>query len=711
MTALFLKLLNMSLCASWLVLAVLLVRLLFRKAPKWMYVLLWGIVALRLVCPLSLESALSLIPSPETVSPEIMTDATPAIDSGIPIVNQAVNPVISITFAPNPGDSANPLQIWIPVAANLWLLGMLVMAVYTAVSYWRLRRRVCTAVRLRENIFQSEHISSPFVLGLLRPKIYLPYQTSPQNLPHVIAHEQAHIQRKDHWWKPLGFGILTLHWFNPLVWLAYMLLCRDIELACDEKVIQGLGTAQRADYSQALLACSAGRGAIAACPLAFGEVGVRERIRSVLRYKKPGFWSVVIAVLACAAVAVCFLTNPRQEDTELTDIHAQSYYISELAYESTHFPHTMAGQSGIPGYAVTEDMRLLSQNEYSDTSQWIDLGPLQAATLTQENFDRLFSSKESGWRTQKSAAAIRKSTARAWTLVYQQDKFYYVLQQENGELYLARGYYDYSEKDDPGSDDTCIYWLFMLSPNPSPTPGTTYVSEQCLYWNPLNPAPFPGGDSGCDYLIGEEYFATVWRSDGSNNIIGVSQWRWQDFPYSDQAWAALYFPSSTAVENIHQLYSEILYQPLTAGKFLLRVDGALWLVELASNAQTGTCIWSIFTLVPKAEEETGAIGHLETTVPSYTPGYASGEVLAVEFGSQKDLSPEDAAALADLLRGKSWEYSVTRCFSDWVITLDGAQLYYHCTCGTFNDPSTNTHLSLTETEQAIVNDILRNYAP
>ena len=148
------------------------------------------------------------------------------------------------------------------------------------------------------------------MLGIIKPKIYLPFQIDGQNLEHVVSHEQAHIQRRDHWWKPLGFLLLTIHWFNPLMWLAYVLLCRDIELACDEKVVRELGMEQRADYSQALLACSVNRRMIAACPLAFGEVGVKERVKSVLNYKKPAFWVMVVSVVACAVVAVCFLTNP-----------------------------------------------------------------------------------------------------------------------------------------------------------------------------------------------------------------------------------------------------------------------------------------------------------------------------------------------------------------------------------------------------------------
>ena len=308
MSELFLEIVNRSIAASWIVIAVLVLRLCLKKTPKWVNVLLWGIVAVRLIFPFSIESALSLIPSAETVSPSIMMEQT-----GVPALDQVINPVIDHSLSPAPGASANPLQIWIPVLTVIWLLGVAALFLYSAVSYRRLRRRVCEAVILRDNIYQSENVCSPFVLGIIRPKIYLPYHMDKREMDHVIAHEQTHIRRRDHWWKPLGFLLLTVHWFNPLLWLGYILLCRDIELACDEKVIREMGSEQRADYTQALVSCSVSRRSIAACPLAFGEVGIKERVKSVMNYKKPAFWIVLASVVVCAVAAVCFLTDPKTE--------------------------------------------------------------------------------------------------------------------------------------------------------------------------------------------------------------------------------------------------------------------------------------------------------------------------------------------------------------------------------------------------------------
>ena len=317
MNELFLKIINMSISASWLVLAVLIFRFVLKKAPKWINVLLWGIVAIRLICPFSFESTLSLIPSAETIPLNIGMDTTPTINSGISAINNAVNPIISQSNTPMAGSSVNLLQITIGIYEYIWIFGMIALALYTAISYWRLRRKVDTAVRYKDNIFQSENVSFPFVLGIIKPRIYLPFKMNGQYLEYVVAHEQAHICRKDHWWKPLGFLLLMIHWFNPLMWLAYVLLCRDIELACDEKVIKELGNEQRGDYTQALVACSVNRRMIAACPLAFGEVSVKERVKSVMNYKKPAFWVIIISVIVCVGVAVCFLTNPKQDSYTL----------------------------------------------------------------------------------------------------------------------------------------------------------------------------------------------------------------------------------------------------------------------------------------------------------------------------------------------------------------------------------------------------------
>lgn len=304
MTEIFLKIFNMSIAASWLVLAVILLRLLLRKASKWILCLLWGIVGLRLGMPFSMESPISLIPSPEVIPLDIAASEAPAIYSGIPAVNSAVNPLVTQHV------SGNELEEILFYGAAVWLAGVAVMALCSAVTYLKLRHQVKASLCYRDNIYACDGVETPFLLGIFHPRIYIPSGISEDVLGFVLAHENAHLKRRDHWWKPLGFLLLTVYWFNPLLWVAYILLCRDIERACDEKVVSGMDPAGKAGYSAALIACSVHRRMVMACPVAFGEIGVKARIKGLLRYKKPGFWIVCVSILLCAVTAVCFLTDP-----------------------------------------------------------------------------------------------------------------------------------------------------------------------------------------------------------------------------------------------------------------------------------------------------------------------------------------------------------------------------------------------------------------
>lgn len=318
MAEIFQKALNMSIAAGWLILAVIALRLLLRRAPKRFRLLLWAVVGLRLALPWSIESALSLIPSAQTLPEGIMLERAPVLDTGISALNGAINPGFTAAFTPELGASANPMQVLLPIAAALWMLGAAAMLLWALVSWLRLRKRVREAVRLEENVYECE-IASPFVLGLFRPRIYLPFSLENGERELVLAHERAHITAGDHIIKPLGWLLLAAHWYNPLVWLAYALFCRDIELACDERVVRGLSLSDRADYSQALLDLSRPRGGVRACPLAFGESSVKGRVKSVLSYKKPAFWLVLLAVVVCVGAAVCFLTDPKEEAEPVDD--------------------------------------------------------------------------------------------------------------------------------------------------------------------------------------------------------------------------------------------------------------------------------------------------------------------------------------------------------------------------------------------------------
>lgn len=321
MESFFLHLVNLSINAGWLILAVIVLRLILRRAPRWSVCLLWGLVALRLICPFTIESPVSLLPSAQTLPADIIYTSSPAIDSGIPPIDNVINPILDATLTPStPVVSANPTQIWSFILSCIWVAGVALILGYALVSYLLLRRRISTATLLHENIKQSERVSSPFVLGLFRPTIYLPYSMNECDMTHVISHERAHIRRGDHWWKLIGFLLLAIYWFNPLVWVAYILFCRDIELACDEKVVAGMDSADRQAYSTALLHCSVHSRTLTACPVAFGEVGVKGRIKSVMNYKKPAFWVVILALIVCIAAGICFLTVPTDDAPHSEDV-------------------------------------------------------------------------------------------------------------------------------------------------------------------------------------------------------------------------------------------------------------------------------------------------------------------------------------------------------------------------------------------------------
>ena len=310
METVFLTLLNRSLVAGLLAAVVLVLRLLLKKAPRWITVGLWALVALRLLCPVSVVSVFSLIPSAAPVPAAALTAEIPTVDSGLPAVDALLNPVLAQSFSTPAGDSASRMQVAMAFAAALWLVGMAGMLLYALVGYIRLRRQVREAVRETDGCWVCDRVDTPFILGVFRPRIYPPPDLSAQERVFVVAHERAHLRRGDHIWKPLGFLLLAVYWFQPLLWVGYRFFCRDLELACDERVLRTLGAESKKPYAAALIRCSAPRRGTAACPLAFGETGVKARIQAILHWKKPAVILGIVAAAVGVAAAVCLLTDP-----------------------------------------------------------------------------------------------------------------------------------------------------------------------------------------------------------------------------------------------------------------------------------------------------------------------------------------------------------------------------------------------------------------
>lgn len=388
MEALFLTLVNLSIQAGWLIFAIIILRPLLKKAPKWIICLLWGLVGIRLIFPFSLESGFSLIPSVQTIPPDISLDKQPAIHSGFSFINQLVNPVLSENFAPQADASINPLQVLTWFLSSLWIAGICILSCYALIRYVTLKCRLKTATLFRDNILQSELINSPFVLGIFKPTIYLPYYIDNNNMDFIIAHEQAHIRRMDHLTKFIAFLLLSVYWFHPLIWIAYFLFCHDIELACDEKVIKFLDMEKRKEYSKVLLCQSTKRTSILSCPLAFGEIGIKERIKNVIHYKKAPPWIVISLILGCIAIAVCFLTSPKPATNTPTLKQKKSTF--DASFPREYFCPTMHEGGSDCAYVLLENETDF-QFVYSYLSSFIGVGSYEIIDekliLTNQNGD------------------------------------------------------------------------------------------------------------------------------------------------------------------------------------------------------------------------------------------------------------------------------------------------------------------------------------
>lgn len=382
MTELFLSFVNRSITAGWMILPVLCLRWCLRNfRSKDLICILWGLVGLRLALPFSLPTPFSLIPSAQTIPTDIMYAASPAIDTGLSTLNQAVNPMLSASFSPDPAASANPLQIWLALAALIWVIGIALFALYALISLLRLRRRLAEAVPVGDNMWVCDHIASPFLLGLTHPRIYLPSSLDAQTAASVIAHEHAHLMRRDPIWKAVGFVLLALYWFHPLIWVAYILFCRDMELACDARATRDFSPAERKAYAEALLACSLPHAGRSFCPLTFGEIGVKSRIRALLQGKKPSHLLVAVTISVIAILAVCFLTDPAQpkstvpqpSDEVISDAiltHYNAHSTEDLLCTENHAPLATVYQEISDGSVVVTKYLMVLYLELARDDDW-----------------------------------------------------------------------------------------------------------------------------------------------------------------------------------------------------------------------------------------------------------------------------------------------------------------------------------------------------
>ncbi len=859
------KLVNMSLTAGVVIMLVLVARLLLKKAPKVISYALWGIVLIRLLCPVSIESDFSLFGLMDTPVEERGT-ITSAIEY---VPNNIVHTEYPNVVLPIPGVSeiindnlpqgeeqmrADPLEGPIFIATYVWMAGVLGMVIYAAVSYLRLRRQLLTAIHLRDNICTADGITSPFVMGLFRPKIYLPSAMEAQEQSYIILHEQHHIRRLDHIVKAVAFVALCIHWFNPLVWVAFIMAGKDMEMSCDEAVVKKMGESVLADYTASLLSLATGKHIIAGMPLAFGEGDTKGRIRNLANWKKPAFWVILVTVSACVVLAVTLLTNPvhaaidpsevesvaidgtavsqaRQDElidllnehrkssfqvgaddpnslSVAVEIHCadgswyllhyqyysgfsfspkhpgeddyrsiltrfgpdgkasdawkleyefdskfikwyrnesafgtESYAVVEATYQSPLSSFAMIIGENTPSYTISADMLLASSGEHGETDEWISLGTMTEVTLTKENFDELFASNSgAGWASKQSASVIRKDMSKAWTLVYNQSHLYYLLQMKNGEIYLAYGYYDYSEKDDPYSDDTNIRWLLKLaredkSPVSEVQEWFDYLHSDKMPWNgrqEINVEAFPNTTfrwmpEKVEAIVGDEIkplytgmpiwnvFFTDLTGDGLPELCSTLS------------------IGSGMIDNrilIYDYANGVSYELQDRGKFnytlrLNKEDGALYVDK--SDYYSSNLLPSESDVITSGRLAY-IDGCVEVLYPDSEHSVASFENTVTEIGrgtlkSTVTLSDEDAGALSSLIESGDWKTGETpACDNDCAINLSGVLVYYHSDCGTMvtydysalstlssREQSGAYYWALPEADRIFVNNLLLKY--
>ena len=595
------RLLNMSLTASVAIVLVILLRFALKKAPKVFSYALWGVVLFRLLCPISIGSSFSLfnlVDTPaedygyissviEYVPADIVHTENPSVVLPVPGVSEVINEAL-----PQGEEQlrADPLEGRTFVATVIWMMGVLAMGIYSIVSYLKLRFKLRVAIPLRENIFIADDIKSPFVVGLIRPRIYLPCNLSEKEQEYIILHEKHHIKRLDHVMKALAFIALAIHWFNPLVWVAFILAGKDMEMSCDEAVIRKVGSDVRADYSASLLTLATGRRIIAGTPLAFGEGDTKGRIHNLSKWKKPAVWIVILSVILCVILAVCLMTNPAN-GKHLYEIDDSRNY-SDLLHERETITLSSFGKetpvSDKEGLLKALDevkvgrTAIPSRSEDRDHSHQIILDG-----RTYINFS---------W-----------DYTRVWIDNRVKPTYTYMV---TNPLAVSQLFRDFGG-DNTGSEIGSVGEII---------PGTTYVPYQCIYMNPLSSYAAMGGDSGLKYILGGEYLVIVNRGNGSimsiasnpegeildngsgdsRAMVEVGDWDWKEFPYTDEEWEALFWPEGIfVIEDIREKYDNILYIRLSSEMFLMNVDGSVWMVTVSNDPKVGTYIWSIYSLVPE----------------------------------------------------------------------------------------------------------------
>ena len=622
------EILNMTLTASLVILCVLLARLLLKKAPKICSYALWAVVLFRLLCPVSFSAQVSLLgaldaPAPaaqqhtvEYISPTIVHDAYPAVDIPVTTIDNAINESLPQGMEQTVAD---PLEFPMAMATAVWLFGMGSLALYSLISLLFLRRRLAGAMHLRENIYLADHIDTPFVMGLLRPKIYLPSSLSQREQDYILLHERHHIRRGDHIWKLLGFIALCIHWFNPLVWLSFVLAGKDMEMSCDEAVLKKMGGDIRADYSASLLSLATGKRIVAGAPLAFGEGSTKDRIKNALKWQEAPAWLKILGAVCCGVVVILCAANPKEESLTAPEPFGHTYQVAEVVWT---YPSYSAVLEPFPvsQCALSSDYAL----SVLEGDTWLYPGTFQSVRLTEENFDNLFT------LLPISGAEYRKNNKNAWKCVVSEASstgLFYLLEQTDGTILLAQGYTAGSTHSDQ------IKWVYRLERADYVTckvqaKGSNtdlgaldwYADGSGLDWNSLRSVTVYGSASLAftvegspeTLIVSEDYYVNHSDEDGGHPAVKSTAYTL--YPASD---GVFYLPverrnndNEYAVYSIS--YGEGLYAlrvdfPLQADTSLVSVEDVIAMFRRDDD----TAIYEPYDAVVASDGAYGIIGVVE----------------------------------------------------------------------------------------------------
>ena len=718
----FLKVLNMSITASLLILAVIGFRFIFRKTPKWVHCFLWSVVAIRLICPFSIESAFGLLSSTEPIKDYAVVegetqDYIPSINSNLQFVQKSVNPMLAKSFAYEEADSVTPLQVVTYSCGIVWCGGMIFLMLYAVISLFRLHLQIRESVPYKDNIMICDTVKSPFILGNIRPRIYLSSGLNENEIEYIVAHEYAHLKRKDHWWKPLGYVLLCVYWFNPLCWIAYILFCKDIELACDEKVIRDMDIQDKKEYSRTLLSCARQRESVLVCPLAFGEVGVKERVKSILNYKKPAFWLILVSIAVCVMIAVCFFTtSPRKYQIRVT-IPAggmENFYYSDEEISPKGKQLILSAGKGL---GDTEIILKVVEGRQENAYEPAYITPGMPLKMDVEKGAWL----KIGVSVQNPAeedinvyVEVENVDLRIALVDHAEEKEDVTPEWIKEEINIEK--YDVTHD---GILDYIITSLEYESAFADADSTQRVRIAQQLQVGVIRVDVYEGNENSeepdRDKAIWSQEYSGAHTGNGQLSIVHINDEDWilTSSIYVGQGYATLEYEIFSLNQNGETDTLDKQLAEFEIEQKDLSDEYKAFQTSLSKYIEDGILIIGCDIDLEKQFVRTNTTPYVPRNYydKAFTKFGERTEVLVSNLRDNiiKTLSIEDAAKLESVVLSDTWQEGTGDCINDCKLIFDGEVYYYHSECGTFNDSQNNRNLKLTTEQKENVNVILEKY--